>query len=277
MHLALCQVLKGESVERMKSDFRYRWTLWLATAAWVMAFAASRHVTAEPATQPDPNSITGHIDGKIQSAEKLTAVEAIDRALADQQRAAHDQPDPFIFHGTCAADGNFTIPKLPCGRVYDVRIETATGWWEGVNLDYHTDIRAAPPATADDLKWISDFITKTPEFYNSCRVLWLAADHQHATALVALQRTTAFVNQKPSETIFRIELWYFENDFGGWIKDNNTEQVLLRYRGPVGGLPTLWQFVPALGGIKVNADGSAPRVDWKIPAADARRGLVPSK
>ena len=88
-----------------------------------------------------------------------------------------------------------------------------------------------------------------PQFYDKVRPLKIAADHQHATVLVELIRTRDFHSDTGGEVIYRVELWYFENLFGGWAKDANTEKVIARVRGKPSDLPKNWQFLPQLGNL----------------------------
>jgi hypothetical protein len=90
---------------------------------------------------------------------------------------------------------------------------------------------------------------------------------------VQLRRTTAFYDQKAGQTIYRVELWYFQNYSGGWSKIPNTEKVVTRWRGQVNHLPPVWQYVPMLGGIKIPQKGLPPPVHCVLPKADARHGL----
>lgn len=235
-----------------------------------------RWALAEAATAPA--EVANAIVGTISSESPVRKLVAVDRSLADIQRVTKGLDDPAVFAATIdAASGAFVIPNLLAGHTYDLIAWTDAGRWEGVNMEYHRDIEPAELFTAEDKKWITDFIEKTPEFYDQVRLLRLAADHKHATALVELRRTRGFVNQQEGETIYRVELWYFENYFGGWAKDKNTEVVLARYRGPAEGLPKVWQFVPAMGGIALDAMGRAAPVKVVLPKVDGRRGLSEKK
>ena len=120
-------------------------------------------------------------------------------------------------------------------------------------MDYHRAILPDQPMAAEDRKWLEDFVKEMPAFYDKARVLHMAGDHKHATLLVELARTRDFHSQKNGEIIYRVELWYFENLFGGWAKDKNTEKVLARVRTPGDKLEKYWQFLPQLGGISPGA------------------------
>ena len=55
---------------------------------------------------------------------------------------------------------------------------------------------------------------RSSKFTNKNRVLWMAADHKHATLLVELIRDSDFHSDAGGEMVYRVELWYFENYFG---------------------------------------------------------------
>ena len=142
-------------------------------------------------------------------------------------------------------------------------------------MDYHRPITPDKPFDAEDRAWIENFINNTPQFYDKHRVLWMAADHRHATVLVELQRTREFYSGGSGEIVYRTDLWYFENLFGGWAKDKNTEKVMVRWRGPAAEFPKNWLFVPQLGGVTLSAQGKAAPVDFTLPEKpDPKRGVA---
>ena len=142
-------------------------------------------------------------------------------------------------------------------------------------MEYHRAIVPAEAATEEDKKWLADFVKEMPSFYDKCRILHLAADHKHAAVLVELARTREFHSDKGGEIIYRVELWYFENLFGGWAKDKNTERVLVRVRGTGEAFEKNWQFLPELGGIAIDANGKSDAVEIKLPEkAEAKNGLA---
>jgi hypothetical protein len=232
-------------------------------------------LTAALTSAQSPAPPTAQITGTIHSATPITRLAAIDRQGADVLKTSLLTPkDPFLYEGTLdSATRHFHIDNLLPGRTYDLLVWTqdASGKvtrWEGAAMDYHRPILPADPVTADDRKWLEDFVTQMPAFYDKSRVLHMAADHKHATLLVELARTRDFHSDPGGEIIYRVELWYFENLFGGWAKDKNTEKVLARWRGPGKTLTQQnWQFLPALGGLAIDADGHAPPTDIHLPDA----------
>jgi hypothetical protein len=234
-----------------------------------------------PATQP------AAITGTLKTAETVTRIAAVDRPFADVLKTSLAVPkDPFLYDGTFnAKTGAFAIPKLLPGRTYDLIIWTENAAhektrWEGASMDYHRPILPAPseqPFTPEDQKWIEDFVKEMPAFYDKARILHLAADHKHAVALVELARTREFHSQERGEIIYRVELWYFENLFGGWAKDKNTEKVLARARAPADKLEKNWQFLPELGGIAIDASGKSPALALTLPETPSEKNGLAGK
>jgi hypothetical protein len=211
-------------------------------------------VSAAPTSQPTSQPAVTQLTGTLTTNDTVTRIAAVDRPWANVLKTSEENPkDKFLYEGTYdEKTKSFTIKNLLPTRSYDLIIWTENAAkektrWEGVTMDYHREILPADVAADDDKKWLENFVKETPAFFDTCRILHLAADHKHATALVELKRTRDFHAQKNGEIIYRVELWYFENQFGGWAKDKNTEKVLARVRTPK--LPKNWQFLPALGNL----------------------------
>ena len=221
------------------------------------------------------------LSGTITAADPIIKIVAVDRAWADVLKVTQNDPkDDFVYPGTVdAKTGEFKVTGLLEGRKYDLIVWTKKEGakeavrWEGVAMDYHKDVNPVGALTQEDKDWLTKFVEKTPRFEDKCRILWLAADHGHATALVELARTTEFHSGKGGEIIVRMELWYFENYFGGWAMDNNTEKVMDRWRGNGDTFPEAWQFVPALGGLAAGSEGKAEALKVTLPQkVDEKRG-----
>lgn len=228
----------------------------------------------------------GSISGEITIADaKISRVVAVDRQFADIQKVSRTAKDQFVYDASIKpGTGDFLITGLLLGRTYDLIVWTetkdgsSTTRWEGVDMSYHRAIEPTTALTPEDRAWLNEFVTQMPQFYDKCRILWLAADHGHATALVELIRTRDFYADKGGDIVYRTELWYFENLFGGWAKDRNTEKVMARWRGKPGAIETNWQWVPMLGGIAIKADGSSDPIKLNLPAKpDPKRGVVAGK
>jgi hypothetical protein len=224
------------------------------------------------------------IEGTVTGGGKLVRVCAVDRAWADVLKTSAKEPkaggNSFAYEGKVDEKGAFAIAGLLPGRTYDLIVWTqddrgARTRWEGANMEFHRDILPDKDATEEDKKWLQDFVKEMPAFMDKCRVLHMAADHKHATLLVELARTREFHSDKGGEVIYRVELWYFENLFGGWAKDKNTEKVLARVRGKADAFELNWQFLPALGGVTVPATGKSAAIEVNLPEkAEPKNGLA---
>ncbi len=223
-----------------------------------------------PATQPDDPPL-GRIAGALRPADGVKAVRCIDRG--------YNLPYPVTRD---AKTGRFVVDKVALGRRYDLEIDTTDGrTFRGVDLSFEedellrlareTDKEPAPepgPLTDADRAEIKKLVTGVEAFMNEKEVLHLAGNHARATALVELRRTTPFHSGKGNEQIRRVEVWYFQFQYGGWEKAANAEKVLYRRRAPAKELAADAKrlvFVPALGGILVDDAHRVVRVDFDLP------------
>jgi hypothetical protein len=116
----------------------------------------------------------------------------------------------------------------------------------------------AEPLTDDDRREISDIVSKVPSFYDRAELLQLAGDHDRAVGLVQLVRDRAFHASAQGEIIWRVEVYYFKFQAGGWEKVQQQNKVLRRerfrsreqYEDVVGKL----RWNPLLGGVRVGKD-----------------------
>jgi hypothetical protein len=105
----------------------------------------------------------------------------------------------------------------------------------------------------------------------------LKGNHNRAVMLVTEERTSAFHSDKGDEIIWRPELWYFQNNHGGWEKVLQTDRVLRRerfttqkeYHAVVDKL----KWVAELGGLK--STPKTPDLAVTLPA-NAGVGATPS-
>lgn len=227
-------------------------------------------------------SLAGTIDTKL----KITRIAAVDRPLADVLKISAANPkEDFLYDAALGDKGQFKVEKLLVNRSYDLILWTTAAdgsvtRWEGVNMDYHRAIIPSTPATAVDRASIEALITDPPQFYDKVRSLKIAADHQHACVLVELMRTREFHSDTGGEVIYRVELWYFENLYGGWAKDANTEKVIVRARGKPADLPQNWQFLPQLGNLPALEGAATTSAPASQPAIvlpekpDAKYGIA---
>jgi len=162
-----------------------------------------------------------------------------------------------------------TFSQLETGKPYDLRIVLGTGIeLRGVNLSWYTAEPAKPdagPLDDGDREQIRALVSDVKSFYNISRIMMLQGDHDRATVLVERARTSQFHSDTGNEVIWRVELWYFKNEFGGWQELPQTSKVLVRkrfstadeYQSTVAGL----HWLPSLGGIVLNKDGSSREIE----------------
>lgn len=96
---------------------------------------------------------------------------------------------------------------------------------------YNGDKPAAPPEAMsdEDRQAITEIVTNIKAFTNKNNVMQLLGDSQHAAAIVDLVRDTDF-HAGAGEIIWRVEVWYFENQAGGWAKVQQQNRVIDRDR-----------------------------------------------
>jgi hypothetical protein len=124
----------------------------------------------------------------------------------------------------------------------------------------------------DDVKALLTFVGDLKDFMEIRRPLYVRGHGRRATMLLELMRTRQFYASK-GEVIWRVELWYFENQYGGWEKLANQEVVLRRERITPGD----WRridvaYYPELSA-HVAADGTSKPIKFTLPPkTDASRG-----
>jgi hypothetical protein len=167
------------------------------------------------------------------------------------------------------------LPDTP----YDVRVVLADGTvLQGVDLGWYNEEPADPeaePIGDDDRAQIKE-ILGVPRFYNKCDILALRGDHNRATALVRLQRDNGFHSDAGGEIIWRIELWYFKNQYGGWEAVAQQNKVLRRerfaskaaYDADAGKI----RWTPELGGLRVSSKDAGGEGVRTIKLQDAAKG-----
>jgi hypothetical protein len=160
------------------------------------------------------------------------------------------------------------LPATP----YDLLLTLKDGAiLHGVNMSWYTREPADPdagPLTDDDRTQINAIASDVKSFYNISRIMTLTGDHERAVALVERIRSNDFHSDKGGEVIWRVELWYFSNEFGGWSELTQSNKVLRRerfasndeYRATAA--PIKW--VPLLGGIVMGKTEARREID--LPA-----------
>ncbi len=147
---------------------------------------------------------------------------------------------------------------------YDVRIALADGTiLQGVDLSWYGPEPAKPnagPLDEEDRKQIDEQVAGIKAFENKRRLLAIRGDHDRAVLLMELIRDTPFYGRKGDEVIWRIELWYFKNQHGGWERIGQQNKVLRRERFPsqrdFQSQVRQIRWLPELGDIRLGKDES---------------------
>lgn len=154
------------------------------------------------------------------------------------------------------------LPDTP----YEISITLRDGTHlQGVDMSWYNEEPSRSPGkpfTEDDLRQINALARDIRSFYDRTDYLQLVGDHDRAVALARLVRDSDFHAGK-GNIIWRIELWYLKNQFGGWEKIQQQNKVLRRerytdpaaYRDATKNL----RYVPELGGIRLKA-AEGPRI-----------------
>lgn len=237
-----------------------------------------------PATSPG-GSGSGRIRGRIIMPARpggagATALRAVSRVTGKTYR-------PATFD---AATGRFVFEKLPPDARYDICFSGPGGREiEGIDLDFVDSrlLRLAAerrkqlglPAerrhsfSQRDVGELMRYVKEMNDFMDDRRVLYIRGHGRRATLLVELMRTRGFHAAKSRELVWRMELWYFVNEFGGWDRLANQERVLRRVRTGVERWRTIsLEYYPQLS-VRISPDGKSRVVEFRVPpVADASRG-----
>jgi hypothetical protein len=146
------------------------------------------------------------------------------------------------------------LPETP----YDVRLTLADDTIiQGVDLSWYNEEEPKPDAgeLRDNDKKEMMGILNIPDFYNKKDILIFQGTHERATTLVQLVRDKDFY-AGTGQVIWRIELYYFKNQHGGWEKLSQQNKIIRRerfktqdaYKFTTGKL----RFAGELGGLKLD-------------------------
>ncbi len=237
---------------------------------------AQQPAPADPAPlQPDPPLVQrpepGKVTGTLEPAGQVVKIRAVSRVTGKEHA-------PAVFD---KRTGRFVFASLPGAAAYDICIETRDGRRiEGIDLRFvdqrllelaetrRKQLRMPPPPrhtfTREDAEAVAAFVTRQEDFMDWGRALYVRGHGRHATALVELMRTRAF-HAGAGQVIWRVELWYFEYQGGGWERLNNQERVLRRERTT----PEAWkrihvEYTPDLS-VRVDRAGASVPVRFRIP------------
>ncbi len=214
---------------------------------------------------------TGEVRGKLTPADNVARVWATHRPTGKTY-----QPTSFD-----ANSGAFVFGNLPGAATYDVCLKTKTGRViEGIDLS-PSDAQLLKLAekrrrqlglaaerqhtfTRRDANAVVEWVANAKDFLEQRRVLYVKGHGRRATALVELMRTREF-HASGGKLVWRVELWQFVNQFGGWDRLANTEITLRRLRVS----PDPWrkvhvEWTPKLS-VQIARDGSSKPIRFAIP------------
>jgi len=215
------------------------------------------------------------IGGKIANPERCKGVQALLRVGEGIKYPSLPKVFPGSYDKTT---GEFTISSLPDGR-YDLRILVDGGMFEGVDLSPGVGGTATKPFLPEHEKAILEVIANLPDtFADIQRPFIFRGSEAEAKVLVEKIRHRAFHSGKEGETIWRIEVWTFENRTGAWVKTLN-RPVISRLRIPKDMTPEkfrslTWLFSPDIAGIEVSAEHPVEGLAITVPKPDISKGKV---
>jgi len=257
----------------------------LLSIAVVVSLAEFSFARVELKEDPPPVAPpkSGSVTGTVTPAAKIARIEAVSRlTLKTYKPASLDK-----------ATGTFRFADLPGDADYDIRVTTTDGRTvEGIDLSWiesrmlrlaaerRKQLRMPPerdvPFTAADANAVCQWVGQWKDFMDTKRVLYVHGMGKRAAVLVELMRTREF-HASDGVVVWRIELWYMQNEFGGWDRIANSERVLHRRRIT----PAQWrkidlQYFPELS-VYVNPQGQSKPVKFALPKkGDLSRGRVPN-
>lgn len=251
----------------------------LITIVGAAACLAAVELTEDkPVTRPPKR---GSITGTIASAQAVTSIKAVSRTFRKDYK-----PSSFD-----AKTGRFEFRDLPGEASYDICVRMGSRTVEGIDLSFvdarmlrlaalrRKQLRLPPERehefTTDDVQELLTWIRSFDDFMEIRRVLYVQGHGARATVLVELMRTRQFHASK-GQIIWRVELWYFRERFGGWERTSKQEHVLHRKRTS----PAAWrkihlEYYPELS-VYIDVDGESAPVNFTVPKPDITRGRLPN-
>ena len=226
---------------------------------------------------------SGSVSGRIVNPDKVAELSAVSRVTGQTYKPkTWDKPS-----------GRFSFDALPGDARYDVIIKTADGReLEGIDLDF-ADLRMVrlanqrrkelglppernEPFDIEDVTAIASWIAKLKDFMEIRRPLYIHGNGRRCTVLLELMRTREHYSGD-GRYVWRVELWYFENQFGGWEKVPNQERVLRRQRiAPAEWSKIHLEYFPELSAC-VEPNGYCRQIEFTIPPkGDLSRGRLPN-
>jgi hypothetical protein len=161
------------------------------------------------------------------------------------------------------------------GATYDVILDVGPCRLEGVNLKVpRSDYEEEQPLTKEDVEALKKSALSLNKFENKVEVLAVSGNIQHAAVILHNLRTEGFINSRPGEVIWRLEVQRFERPDETWVKRQD-ELATVHYRRRIP--KTEYDKValtlePALGGVELTA--KQPQVKLpKVAAPPAEPGV----
>jgi hypothetical protein len=202
----------------------------------------------------------GNLKIELATATKVSAAVAIAAGLKVES--------PGKIDGT-----TITFERLLPDTAYDVRLTLADGTTlQGVDLNWYTEEETKPdagPLRDEDRKEMLGILS-IPDFYNKKDILIYQGDHSRAATLVQLVRDKDFY-AGGGQVIWRIEIYYFKNQHGGWEKLAQVNKILRRERFKTHDLFKMTtnkiKYLAALGGLKLDKNQTERTVKIETLAA----------
>jgi hypothetical protein len=224
-----------------------------------------------PAQPPRHGTIKGKIRYAKGGAKAIKELTAVSRVTGKRYK-----PDSFD-----KEKGAFEFKDMPGDASYDICAATEDGRQiEGIDLDFVDEslLRLAdarreelkmPPDrqhefTGEDAAALAKFVADLHDFMEIRRPLYIEGHGRRATMLVELLRTREFYSSGDA-LVWRVELWYFQENYGAWERVPNQEVVLERQRIA----PKEWkkidrEYYPELSA-HVDRQGAAGAIEFVIP------------
>ncbi|MDY6913319.1 MAG: hypothetical protein SVT52_02520 [Planctomycetota bacterium] len=257
----------------------HTWKMLVGVMLLACVCPAAVELTEDPPVVKPPRP--GNIAGTIKPAGKVASLKAVSRSTGKLY-----SPEKFN-----KRSGEFLFKNLHGDATYDICIRTTDGREiEGIDLSWadsrllrlaaerRKQLKLPPERThnfsGNDVKELMSYVQNLKDFCDIRRALYIQGHGRRAIMLVELMRTREFHNSGQT-VIWRIELWYFENQFGGWERAAGQDRLLRRERI----FPEVWrrihvEYFPALS-VFIDAGGHAGPATFVIPESpDPSRGRI---
>jgi hypothetical protein len=154
----------------------------------------------------------------------------VDKAVATTEK----EPKSSIT-GVIKSD-TVTFADPTPGSAYEIQLTLKDGTvLQGVDMGWYSrvpDKANAEELTDDDRQQMKAVFTAGAQFFNVQEAVIIKGNHNRAVMLVREERTNKFHSDTGDEIIWSPQLWYFQNNHGGWEKVTQTDRPLRRERFP---------------------------------------------